>query len=239
MPDGMKRAQVLAGLKCQFGRKSGSYEPSPRKPVARMFRKLLFVGLVLLFAVSFPAFADSIPYPWVGTVAPTNTFTATLTGAVTGYFVSGGSAVLTDYVGLYDVTTNTFSGWLFNNHTTAPGASVNFGSVHMGDTLVVEVLSLAGFYASDPGISWDGVNHVYSTTWAGGMLNGVYIPAGTYFGVEDLPKFASDLNYNDDSFVLKGVSAINAVPEPISLLLFGVGFLGIVGLTALSHKKHN
>jgi hypothetical protein len=67
------------------------------------------------------------------------------------------------------------------------------------------------------------------------MLNGAYIPAGLYIGTEDLPILVSDLNYNDDSFVLKGVSVVTSVPEPVSLLLFGVG---ILGLAALSRRKH-
>jgi hypothetical protein len=49
--------------------------------------------------------------------------------------------------------------------------------------------------------------------------------------MEDLPKSVSDLNYNDDSFVLKGVTTATSVPEPVSLLLFGAGILGIVTLS--------
>ena len=57
-----------------------------------------------------------IPYGNVGTVAPTNVFKATTTGDITGYFVqggyaSGGGAGDLDFVGMLDVTTNTFSGW--------------------------------------------------------------------------------------------------------------------------------
>jgi hypothetical protein len=203
-----------------------------------MLRKVSFVGLALLIATVIPALADTIPYPTVGTIAPTNTFKATTTGTIAGYFVSGGNAALTDYVGLYDVTTNSFSGWLFNNHTTTPGTYASFGSVNAGDTLVIEVWSILGTFGSDPSWNWDGVNHVYSTTWAGGWLNGANIPAGTYFGVEDLPQYVSDFNYNDDNFVLKGVSSIAAVPEPLSLLLFGAGILGLAALSGLGHKKH-
>jgi len=199
--------------------------------------------LVVLLGAASPALADSIPYPNVGQVAPTNTFIATSTGNVTGYFVqggaaSGGTAAFTDVVGLLDLTTDTFSGWLFDNQTTKPGATANFGKVDAGDTLAVLILDVfppTGIFSSDPTLSSDGINHAYAAPWAGGTLNGAYIPAGLYIGMEDLPMPISDLNYNDDSFVLTDVTTASSVPEPVSLLLFGVG---ILGLAALSRRRH-
>jgi hypothetical protein len=202
-----------------------------------------FCTLVFLLGAATPVRADSIPYANVGQVAPTNTFEAISTGYVSGYFVqggaaSGGTAAFIDVVGLLDLTTGTFSGWLFDNQTTKPGSMANFGKVNAGDTLaimILDVLPPLGMYSSDPALSSDGVNHVFATSWAGGMLNGAYIPAGLYIGTEDLPIWLSDVNYNDDSFVLKGVTVVASVPEPVSLLLFGVG---ILGLAALSRRKH-
>jgi hypothetical protein len=201
----------------------------------------LFTLAVLLGTAS-AVRADSVPYPNVGQVAPTNTLVAISTGNVTGYFVqggaaSGGAASFMDVVGLLDLTTNTFSGWLFNNQTTKAGATANFGKVNAGDTLAVVILDVLppiGMYSSDPSLSTDGLNHAYVTSWAGGILNGANIPAGLYIGTEDLPIFISDLNYNDDSFVLTDVRTVSSVPEPVSLLLFGVG---ILGLAALSRRK--
>lgn len=199
--------------------------------------------LAVLLGAASPVLADGIPDANVGQLAPTNTLVATSTGNVTGYFVqggaaSGGTAVFMDVVGLLDLTTNTFSGWLFNNQTTMPGATANFGKVNAGDTLAVVILDVlppVGMYSSDPSLSSDGMNHVYAASWAGGILNGANIPAGLYIGTEDLPIFVSDLNYNDDSFVLTDVRTGSSVPEPVSLLLFGVG---ILGLAALSRRKH-
>ena len=218
--------------------------PSCLSQIGRQAMKniLGFCTLAVLLGAASPVRADSVPYANVGQIAPTNTLIATSTGNVTGYFVqggaaSGGTAVFMDVVGLVDLTTDTFSGWLFNNQTTTPGATANFGKVNVGDTLaivILDVLPPVGMYSSDPSLSTDGVNHAYVTSWAGGMLNGANIPAGLYIGMEDLPVFVSDLNYNDDSFVLTDVRTTSSVPEPVSLLLFGVG---ILGLAALSRRK--
>src|SRR5215469_4403262 len=91
---------------------------------------------IALSAGSTALYADQIPYANPGTIAPTVTLTATATGDIIGYFYSA-SAGDTDYVGILDVTTNTFSGWFFNNLTFPVGATTNFYPVNVRDTLVV------------------------------------------------------------------------------------------------------
>ena len=191
---------------------------------------------LFLFAFSAPAalLADSIPYANTGTVAPTQTFTATATGNVVGYFYSA-SASDTDLSRMVDTTAgHTFtSAWFFNNQTTATGTVQNFGSVTAGDTLVFELenTNLSNeIFASDPSLSADGINHAYSTAFSGAGT----IPAGTYIGMEDLPNGISDFDYNDDSFVFTNVG-ITPAPEPSSLLLFGTGILGAAG--AIRRRK--
>ncbi|HVP50209.1 MAG TPA: hypothetical protein VMT56_03200 [Candidatus Bathyarchaeia archaeon] len=60
------------------------------------------------------------------------------TGNVMGYFY-GSSAGHTDYVGMLNLTISVFSGWQFNNQTTVPGTSIEFGPVTAGDVLVFQL----------------------------------------------------------------------------------------------------
>ena len=131
-----------------------------------------------------------MPYQDVGQIAPTQTFTATSTGSVLGYFVqgggaSGGGAVDLDYVRLFDITQNMYGNWVFQNQTTTAGTKVTFGNVNTGDSLAFQLLNVTlgnQIFSSVASQSADGVNHAYSTTWGGGTLNGANIPSGTYVG---------------------------------------------------------
>ena len=208
-------------------------------PVIAAAALLMFVG---------QAKAGTIPYPNKGTIAPTNIFTASVTGTVTGYFVQGGvasagGAIDLDYVQMLDLTNPSVDqGFLFNNQTTLAGASAFFGDVTKGDVLEFQLLdtSVTSFGgksypsgiidSSVPADSVDGINHAYSAAWAGGTLNGAAIPAGIYVGMEDRPVPGSDLNYNDDSFVFTDVSSSTTpvIPEPSSFYLLGTGMLSLV-----------
>ncbi|HVP54452.1 MAG TPA: PEP-CTERM sorting domain-containing protein [Candidatus Eisenbacteria bacterium] len=188
-------------------------------------KRTILTLLLMMTAYTLPMFAGCIPYCNIGSIAPSNVFTATATGNVTGYFY-GFSAGDTDYVGMLNVTTSVFSGWLFNNQTTVPGTSADFGPVTAGDVLVFELLDASSglHFASDPSLSDDGINHAYATAFPGGGG----IPAGIFLGMEDLPLGQSDLDYNDDQFVFVNVGT-STTPEPRTLLTLGSGLLGLAG----------
>ena len=202
----------------------------------------LSATVVAVFGIaSLPLLADTIPYPNIGMIAQTNTFTASSTGIIMGYF-AGADAGDTDFIQMCDDTTNVCSGWTFNNHATALGASVNFGSVTAGDTLEFQLKDSRTnlVYSSNPTNSADGINHAYTTNYSdtGHPALAPSIPAGMFVGMEDLSSGVSDLDYNDDTFVFTNV-ATTATPEPATTAVLALGFaaLGIVSRRRLARPS--
>jgi hypothetical protein len=191
--------------------------------------KIKHLGLATLAAAVFgfsgTASADAIPYANVGVENPSlYTFTAANTGDVTAYFYGSTAGYTNELTMLVNGVATGIYG--LNNHTSAHGLTLNFGSVNAGDTLVFEMINLSpggvGPWYSDKSMNSDGVNHVYSTNFTGDFA----IPVGTFVAFEDLPS-GGDLNYNDETFVFTNVST--TVPEPATLLLASLG-LGLMGL---------
>jgi hypothetical protein len=191
--------------------------------------KTILLTLSFATIASISAWGDIIPYPNVGTQAPTVPITATATGDIVGYFY-GFSAADLDSIQMCDVTASTCSGFELTNQTTLVGDSFDFGPVTAGDVIDFNLMNASTggtILSSDPTVSADGINHAYVTPYtATGPTAIAGIPPGTFIGMEDLSLTqGTDLDYNDDQFVFTNVGA--QVPEP-SMLIVCIGLLGLL-----------
>jgi hypothetical protein len=209
-------------------------------------RSSLLALVSILALASIPLLADPIPYANVGQLAPDQSFTATGNGIVTAYFYSS-SAGNDDKIILWDKTSGARTAPSLDNHSSAAGSSVSL-SVKAGDSLVFvlddvttgQYFSSVDYFAvaSPSNYNDDGYNHAYSTPYSGGIIG---IPVGTYFGMEDLgvtglkPLTGSDLDYDDDNFVVTNITAAPVPsPEPSTIILFGTGL--VAAASALPRK---
>lgn len=197
-----------------------------------------FLLALLLFVPTLTVRADSINYAHAGSLAPETTLLATGSNGI-DLFYYGSTAGYTNYVGVFDLSTNFNSGWLFNNKTTAVGSEVIVGAapgqINAGDPLLFYIDSPDGIFSSQAAFSADGVNHAYVVSYAGGKLNGVQVPAGLLLGMEDQRFGHSDLNYNDENLVVGNVTT-SVTPEPSSFALLGTGLFGL-SVISLSRRR--
>lgn len=194
------------------------------RPTMRKIQILNLIAAIAMLAAT--ASADFIPYPNVGTLAPSTTFTATQTGPVFLAYFYAQDAGYNSTIGMR-VNGAPATAFGLPNHSSAYGLTFNLGSVNAGDSLVFElkVDDLGYSWYSAPSLNSDLLNHAYATPWSGDSV----IPPGTYVGFEDLPG-GGDRDYNDHQFVFTNVS----VPDGgMTLMLLGGA---LVGLETLRRK---
>lgn len=189
-----------------------------------MFKQASFTAIALSSSLAISSNAATIPYPDIGTPAPANEFTASADGSITGYFYAT-SAGYQSRIGLWADGAQVGGYGLLNSSSTY-GDSYVFGDVMAGASLVFElqVLTTGGSWYSLMSNNSDMKNHTYSTSFSGDTM----IPEGTYIGFEDLPNLG-DIDYNDHQFVFSNVTTnvTTKVPEPFSLVLFGLGIAAL------------
>jgi len=186
--------------------------------------------------------ADAIPYSPNGYNATSYSFVAT-GGDITAYFASASAGNDNTVGAMIGGAAPTVFG--LDDHSATVGQSLLLGSATAGETVVFVLDSNGAFIYSDPAMntgfdagpatgSTDGHNHIYSTAYTATAPVFGNTPTGTFVAFEDLSFPNSDYDYNDEAFVVTGISA---APEPETWAMMLVGFAGLGAAMRSTRRK--
>ena len=216
-----------------------------------MKRNVIFIffalcGLVL--SLSTNALAID-PYTGEGNPILGANVVVTTTGDVTATFLYG-SGSYDDYLYLaspsnpyQNANPNSIgSNWIFENHSSSAGNTVDLGTFTAGTVLEFNVLAdthgggYLNWYTGPASLNADGFVHA----WVDSAYTGPY--GGTAVGFEDLSGAngnssvnngilgPGDAGYEDLAYSFTNVQAVpTGTPEPATMFLYGLGLLGIAG----------
>ena len=216
------------------------------------------IAVSALFVGSTAMVAGTIPYSSIGSIAPIVNLTATgstISAYYGGYssvdtdFINILDITKGTSTGLIFQNMTTTEGTLATL-ATSPGDVIVIDLINeSGYTGAFHPAT----FSSLPSGSVDGINHGYITAITSAQVSSPFVDVGSTFfnftgseisaiqaagnpffvGMEDeyyptLQGVPTDLDYNDDTFVLTGVA--DPTPEPSSLLLLGSGMVGAAGM---------
>jgi len=193
----------------------------------------IVAAVVIAMGASTSSYAAIVPY--AGETSPVIGASVIATGGhVIATFLSGGG-FYDNYLYLSSPAGSAFENassssiggnWIFENHISVAGTTVDLGDYAAGTELIFNVLSdthgggLLNWYTGPASRNSDGLAHAFIDSSAAAITaNG-----GSVVGFEDLAGLG-DAGYEDLRYAFSNVRS--SVPEPASIALLALGLIGI------------